>query len=284
MASIRKSLPPALAALALASTAHAASPLDRLYERALVQALDARCDLFTQATSAALSAGVLQARNAALLQGARADQLAGVLQRARAGAARAACGSADVETAARRVRSAFQGWSATKTMTWPGRTASWRADRNRYDTPTWRLSQSARFGFDEGVLGLAGKTDTPDSLLAVGRFRDGARPYGARIVYRDTERSTRPAIGVAGGRPALPERATARVVLAEARAAAEPDLAPQRASDAIAFRFPQRVSDDLARLDPREHVVVEFLFAEGVRAVRYEIGDFAPARAFLALD
>ena len=56
---------------------------------------------------------------------------------------------------------------------------------------------------------------------------------------------------------------------------------------ALAFRFPAEAIEALARLDPRESVAVEFAFADGARdATRtayVEVGDFAAAKAFMAL-
>jgi hypothetical protein len=75
--------------------------------------------------------------------------------------------------------------------------------------------------------------------------------------------------------------------LAEARASADPALAPGGARGAIAFRFPAAAASALADLDPREAVAIEFLFegrgGDGVRTAYLEVGDFAAGQAFLNL-
>jgi len=51
-----------------------------------------------------------------------------------------------------------------------------------------------------------------------------------------------------------------------------------------AFRFPPEAARELARLDPREAVAVEFLFPGDVTRRAYvEVGDFAAGQAFLTL-
>ena len=50
-----------------------------------------------------------------------------------------------------------------------------------------------------------------------------------------------------------------------------------------AFRFPVEAERALAELDPREAVVVEFQFGDGVRLADVEVGDFAAGQAFLIM-
>ena len=51
-----------------------------------------------------------------------------------------------------------------------------------------------------------------------------------------------------------------------------------------AFRFPDAAAQELASLDPREAVAVEFMFPGDVTRRAYvEGGDFAAGRAFLSV-
>ena len=71
--------------------------------------------------------------------------------------------------------------------------------------------------------------------------------------------------------------------------AAGSDLAPREllSSGARAgevWRFPDSAVEALATLDPRESFLIEFLFRDdSVATARFEAGDFAAARAFLAM-
>jgi hypothetical protein len=71
--------------------------------------------------------------------------------------------------------------------------------------------------------------------------------------------------------------------MAEARSPAGRDLRPESVKSGWAFRFPAEAAAHLAKLDPREALVVEFLLPrDRVRRAYVEVGDFAAAQAFLA--
>ncbi|HYF22139.1 MAG TPA: hypothetical protein VD929_01960 [Caulobacteraceae bacterium] len=268
----------AAAVLAWAPGAALAGPAELYYERSLMVAADARCDLFEARVAAALEASAWQARGAALRSGADEAALRLVRARAENKARGAACGSADLTTAAARVKDAFQGWAKTSRMTFPGQAAPWVADRTAYRSARWKLSQNARFGFDAVTFGYAGRGEAA-ALVAVAEFKDGARPYAARLVMRDPARAPKPWLVKTGGVP----RSALRTVMAQAAAAAEATLAPGDGT-ALAFRFPPRAADQISALDPRERFEIEFLFPDDtVRTARLEVGDFAAGRAFLAM-
>ncbi|MDB5476203.1 MAG: hypothetical protein JWP49_1714, partial [Phenylobacterium sp.] len=236
-----------------------------------------------------------QARGAALRAGASRDEVGRAERIARLRAAEADCRSQDVTTAANRVKQAFTGYARINRLTYHGDVAAWAADR--YVTPTnpWRLKQEAVFGADRLMFGLAGGEEAP-VLLAVAQFADGATPYGARLVLRDTRRSSGPYLkrttsGATVGL-ALPDRlppaAALTGILAEARSEADRDLLPKThqggQEDGWAFRFPPVAAGALADLDPREAVAVDFLFpGDRVRRAYVEVGDFAAGRAFVKL-
>lgn len=285
-----------LAGLAVLPSVARAAPADLFYERAVMSAAGDRCNLFSPELSAALGAAAEQARGAALRAGADPRDLDAVRRNAIRRAGSVDCRSADVTVPAARVRAAFAGYQHILRMTYPGSVSMWSADRGMGRTPRWRLSQSADFGANRLIFGLAGK-DGPSALVAVADFADDATPYAARIVIRDTGRTQGPYLDGRANQPLssrLPPRSVTRAVMAEARGAAEPELSPRSAgqkgaspkgaSQAWAFRFPTSAIQSLIELDPREALAVEFLFpGDRVKTAYLEVGDFTAGRAFLQM-
>lgn len=264
-------------------------PADLYYERAVMAAADARCGLFAPEISAALAAAAAQARGAALRAGTAAESLRALERTAQAKAAQASCGSADIATAAARVKAAFSGYAKITRLTYAGDVAGWRADRDAGRTARWRLAQDTAFGADRLTFGLAG-VQGADALLAVARFADDAQPYAARLVLRDGARAPQPYLdrfggGATAGLPLsrrLPPAGATKAYAATARAPAGADLLPR--GEGWTFRFPDAAAAELAALDPREAVAVEFLFpGDEVRRAYVEVGDFAAGRAFLRM-
>lgn len=283
------------AVLAMPCIAAAGSALDLFYERSVMIAADRRCDLFDPGVTTALDAARVQARGAALRAGATDESLQAVEQRAQAKAQAADCQSADVKTAAGRVRTAFEGYSRISRLTYPGDIAAWNADRTISVTgPLWRLSQPVSFNWDRMIIGLAGKQGQ-GVLVASASFADGASPYAVRLVMRDQSRTSGPYLDrrQANGDGRIPLAArippsATRAFTAEARSPASPKLAPAGAKSALLVRFPAAATEAMARLDPREAVMVEFLFTgrdrDAVRRAYVEVGDFAAGRAFLNVE
>ena len=270
-----------------------AQAADLFYERTVMTAADARCGLFKAPVAAALEASRMQARGASLRAGLDKSGVASIERRARAKAAAAPCDSDDIAVAAARVRQAFDGYAQLSRMTYPGELAEWRADRASGAAFRWRLQQTASFGWNRMVFGLAGR-DGADALMAVAQFPDGRSPYAARLVLRDTSTTQGPYLDTRGQPLAtlplarrLPPASARSVYAAEARSPAGLDLMPKDMKSAWAFRFPASAGYALAQLDPREAVAVEFLFAAGqgesVRRAYVEVGDFAAGRAFLQI-
>jgi len=265
-----------------------------LYERTVMTAANSRCALFEPAVGAALEAGRIQARGAALRGGSTSEALGEVERRARSKAFGAPCDSADLKTAAGRVRTAFEGYAKLQRMTWPGDYGGWQGDRIiTRDNPVWRLSQASVFGYDRMVFGMGGKSGQ-GVLLASVTFADGATPYAARVVMRDPARAPmayldRRLSGMKGKIPLsarTPPAGATRSWSAEARSTASERLLPKGATKGLLYRFPTAAADAMATLDPREAVVVEFVFADrsgrdAVRRAYVEVGDFAAGRAFL---
>lgn len=275
-----------LAVLAVPSALLAANAADQLYERTLMTAADSRCRLFTPTISAALDASRAQARGATLRSGASEQQVAALEGRARAKAAGAACNSKDLTLAASRVKKAFEGYSQMLSQVYPGDVSSWKAERSVSATiPVWRLSQPASFGADRLMFGLVGRAK---AVTAVATFDNGQRPYAARIIVRDTNRTLGPYISPGAGRNLsgkVAPRNASLVFTAETREEAPLTLLPNGAKTGLAFRFPTAAADAISQLDPREAVTVEFAFTgrgdEITRKAYVEVGDFAAGRAFL---
>ena len=270
-----------------------AQPADLFYERAVMSAADARCGLFAPEVGAALAAAAAQARGAALRAGTSQDSVRLTEEAARAKAAAFDCRSPDIMTAAARVRTAFSGFAKLSRLTYAGDVADWRADRDVGRAARWQLAQETRFGADRMAFGLAGR-EGASGLLAVAQFADGAQPYAARLLLRDQARSPQPYLdrfggGSTAGLPLarrLPPRGALKAFAATARSAAPEPLLPKGDDDdgGWAFRFPDAAAQELARLDPREAVAVEFMFPGDVTRRAYvEVGDFAAGRAFLSV-
>ncbi|HEY3814970.1 MAG TPA: hypothetical protein VGL66_17260 [Caulobacteraceae bacterium] len=279
---LKTALPGAIALItALAPVAaQAASAMDLYYERELMTVADNRCRLFAPQIGAALEASANQARGAALRAGADGATVNGVTTRATQRADSVDCASPDLKIAAQRVRSAFDGWSKTPHMDFPGAAAAWRADRSAYSSITWRLVETANAGSDPVSFGVVGQNNQT-GLIAVAAF-NGERPYAARLVFRDVSRTHTAWIGAPKNRP-LPPRWASKLVLAEAVDDAG-RLTPAGREHGMAFRFPAASIDALAGLDPRESFAVEFLFSgDRVRTASFEVGDVAAGLSFLKL-
>lgn len=274
-----------VAAVAAASPGVAgAQPADLFFERMVMSAVDDRCNLFTPGVSAALAAGAAQARGAALRAGSDAKSLKALERDAKSRAMYIDCKSQPVTTAAARVQAAFAGYQRIQRMTYRGDLTEWRADRGVGRTARWRLSQSADFGSNRMIFGLAGR-EGASALVAVASFPDKATPYSARLVMRDSGRTMGPYLDARTRQPLsskIPPASATRSYIAEARSGADDELLPKGHASGWAFRFPAQAVQALAELDPREAVRVEFLMpGERVRVAYVEVGDFAAGRAFL---
>jgi hypothetical protein len=269
-----------LAAIALATPAHAGGePADTYYERAFVVAADARCDLFGAHLNAALTAAMAQARGAALRSGAAEAELAATAARARSRAGAVSCADPELAMVRERVRGAFAGWARTPRMTFPGARLDWTANRIDSDRPSWRLMQASTVGASPVRFGYAGEGEAA-AMTAVVSFVGRSRPTAARIVLRDPARVPRPWLAGDGLAPAS-ARAS---IWATGTAPADSGLLAEGRRAGEAWRFPASTAAALERLDPRETFAVEFHFRDGsVATAKFEAGDFAAGRAFLAM-
>lgn len=259
-----------------------AGSADLFYERRLMSAADERCRLFPPDLAHALEAAALQARGAALRAGASDADLNALAARARAKADATPCGSKDLATAAARVLQAFKGYAALRTLNFPGPTRGWFADREALlladrRPPRFVLIQrfqidghEAAAGYVSGLgFGVAVKGEAPSAFAA------------ARIMIRDPRLSPKPALQAGVSPPALTS------FLARDIRAAPPGLLEAGDAPCALFLFGEAAADALGALDPREFARVELIrpIRGGERALTgaVEAGDFAAARAFLAV-
>ncbi|MCO8017803.1 hypothetical protein NI456_02900 [Brevundimonas diminuta] len=275
---VSRTLAATVALTLAAGTATAAG--DVYYERAFVRAAQDKCRLFEPRLTQALEAATLQARGAALRAGRPATELAATAARATARAEATPCNDAELNQVKTRVRHAFAGWSRAARINFPGDKAVWSADRFESAHDGWRLFQDGATGASPVRFGLTGKAPQEAHPAAVVSFVGKPRPYAARIVMRDTARSPRPWLGAEG----LPPDAARVAVFAAGSGLAPRDLLASGARAGEVWRFPDSAAEALAALDPREPFLIEFLFRDdSVATARFEAGDFAAARAFLAM-
>lgn len=253
------------------------------YDRAFVLAAHQKCRLFAAPVAGALSAATLQAHGAALRSGTAETTLGEATERARARAAAVSCANPELAVVRDRVASAFDGWARTPRMTFPGHRAAWSADRMTREDAGWRLMQASMTGASPVTFGLAADPDGVEALSAVVSFVGRPRPYAARIVMRDHALSPRPWL-TAGGTAVLPPESQRRTVWSAGTDVAAPTLLAEGRREGEVWRFPETGAQSLAALDPREPFLIQFLFRDGsIATARFEAGDFAAARAFVAL-
>ncbi len=253
------------------------------YDRAFVLAAHEKCRLFAAPVAGALSAATLQAHGAALRAGATEADLTATARRARVRAAEVSCRNPELIVVRDRVTDAFQGWARTPRMDFPGTRASWTANRLRAVEPRWRLMQAGMTGASPVTFGLVAEETGREALSAVVSFVGRPRPYAARIVMRDPSLASRPWL-TAAGIGILPPEAQRRTVWSAGTTSAEVSVLTEGRTQGEVWRFPDAGAADLAELDPREPFLIQFLFRDGsVATAQFEAGDFAAARAFVAL-
>jgi hypothetical protein len=253
------------------------------YDRAFVLAAHQKCRLFAAPVAGALSAATLQAHGAALRAGTAEATLRETAGRARARAAAVSCANRELTVVRDRVANAFDGWARTPRMTFPGTHAAWSADRLRREDAGWQLMQASVTGASPVTFGVSANPQGAQTLSAVVSFVGRPRPYAARIVMRDPSLSPRPWL-TAGGTAVLPPESQRRTVWSAGTDTAEPTLLSEGRTQGEVWRFPDAGAESLAALDPREPFLIQFLFRDGsIATARFEAGDFAAARAFVAL-
>ncbi|MHB8287292.1 MAG: hypothetical protein ACYDD1_21810 [Caulobacteraceae bacterium] len=290
-----------LSVSALPAVAHAAgpAPTTALYERTLMGRAGARCHLFRPDILFALGASATQARGAAVRAGVAYADIAGAESRARTVADTVACDNHDLIVAADKLRTVFMSYAELRSMSFPGQFADWRAERPHLAVPgkptavmQWNLLQFAPIGEKPTMFGLVsaqGGAPFPPGLTLVSPKASAMTATTARLILRDPAKTDQPYID--NRRPGLagrtPPRLLDQVFLASAKYKATVQLLPPGVRQGEAFVFPEAAAAAIAQLDPREAVrldiVYETLSGERAETAVFEVGDFAAARAFLAI-
>jgi hypothetical protein len=291
----------ALVTVALPVAAHAAAPAatTALYERTLMQRAGSRCRLFRPDILFALSASATQARGAAVRAGIPFAEIDGAEDRARGVADAVACNNHDLIVAADKLRKIFTDYAQLRSMVFPGQFADWRAERPHLALPgkpaaimQWNLLQFAPVGEKPTLFGLVsaqGGATFPPGLTVVSPKASAMTAATARLVMRDPAKTDQ--VYIDTRRPGLagrtPPRLLDQVFVARARYAAPASLLPPDVRRGEAFVFPDAAAQAMAKLDPREAVRIDVVYAtlagERVETSLFEVGDFAAARAFLAI-
>ncbi len=253
------------------------------YDRSFVLAAHEKCRLFQAPVAGALAAATLQARGAALRAGTPETTVRATADRARGRARQVSCADPELATVRDRVAHAFAGWQRIPRMDFIGDRGTWTADRVGREAAAWRLAQPSTTGGSPVRFGISVNAEGQETLSAVVSFVGQPRPYAARLVMRDPALASRPWLTAAGGAVLPPVRVRQQVLAERTAQAAQTLLATGRKQGEI-WTFPATAGDRLARLDPREPFVLEFLFRDGsVAPAVFEAGDFAAARAFVAM-
>ncbi len=253
------------------------------YDRTFVLAAHEKCHLFRAPVAGALSAAALQSRGAALRAGTTEATLLATAQRAQSRARSVSCSNPELAMVRDRVADAFAGWQRVPRRDYNGDRATWTADRVRRETATWRLVQTSVTGASPVRFGLGASAEGQETLSAVVSFVGRPRPYAARMVMRDPALAARPWL-TAAGRAVLPPESARQEVWSAGTAPAAATLLATGKTQGETWTFPAAAGDRLSRLDPREPFLIEFLFRDGsVATATFEAGDFAAARAFVAL-
>lgn len=293
----------ALAAMPASAQTDALS--QQLKRRYFFVEVDDRCHLLTAPAATALKAGYVQARNAALRAGHDMAALAPVLDNTRNAAAAVPCNAPQVTSAMSEAQDALRTYQVQMRLDLPGSRARWSGVRTDQDTNEWRLVQYQNAAQADFAFGLYG-TLARNSLSVTAHFADGARAYAARLLVRNPDVWTTGVIDPAPYAPATQRPLGFSDVAALGFPAyGEADVSTlmkpavkvnfagfalggryvgaQAPVDAQRFDFPKTAIMAMARLDPREDVVIEFDCDDGPRYQRFEVGDFIPGMAYVSL-
>jgi len=270
----------AAACVVLGAPAQSAVLNSDLYaERTVMREANTRCRLFDPVISQALQMGQVQARNAILRSGGDEGALSRLTRAAEARGGSISCSDKALALESKRIRSAFSAYIQIGRMSFPGLRSGWKADKtvlsSRSEGGRWALSGTPLKSDGQVQFGVAAFNGNL-LLFAQPPSTEGARPITARLWMRNIDIADHPYLS---GGFNLPPRTVSRAYFASER---------RKGPDGNSgFEFTESTARALSALDPRESVLVEFVYPEpaGERLVQavYEVGDFAPAISFLTL-
>ncbi|MFT4090227.1 MAG: hypothetical protein QM645_05805 [Asticcacaulis sp.] len=300
---VRRFMLTGLLAGTMASAAQADN-LNLLTQRQFIHSANKTCNWLSGPEALALGGGLIQMRNAALMSGQSPQHIHTAINRARQAATRVDCHNPALLSEVDTVKGAYRGFVTQNRLNFHGPRASWLTDRTEAETQKWRLVQYHKTGNIRLAFGLYGHTDR-HALSVMAQFPEAKRPYSARLMVRDPKYgpasllSTAP-LGLSTKHPvnltrydrSFPANGrhqmnvvledSPRVNLAGFNITGEykgrPDPRPT-----VRFDFPIEATTALARLDPREEIIVVFEFTDGPQYARFEAGDFVPGLVFATL-
>ena len=257
-------------------------------ERTALAAAAQACGLLSEDERIALEAGRLLARNAVLRSGAPVADVFAAEGEAAAHGVETKCSDPVLKSELARLRDAWNAYRIQAREDYPGDVQGWAASRKRVDD--WHVVQK---GADTRAIVAFGLRRISRDLDNEGvgeltlsiRF-DAAQPAPASAVLRLRDPAAAPdpwLNGIFADTPTPPPSDISAAILAKRRDVVEGDA---RAATEVRFVFPPRVAEQLVRLDPRERFEIRLNPARpGDPAQRFvfEVGDFAPARAFASL-
>ncbi len=274
-------------------------------KRFFLASVDQRCHLLQPAAAMAVTAGYLQARNASIRANGNLNALGPWLDQARTAAHAIACDAPQLRAQATAAQDAYRAYVTQMHINLPGSQATWTGTRAFGDNADWRLAQYQSSSGGDAVLGLYGTLSDP-RFVVMAHFADGATPYSARLLVRDSQvvqhglinrqdfavTDTVP-FGFGGNTTISFMARDSEAVQARLRPEVKTNIAgfsvrgdyvgTQGPVDAIRFDFPTTAWRAMAPLDPREDVVVAFDFRDGTRYVRFEVGDFLTGLSYVNL-
>lgn len=286
--------------------AYALDPItDTAMKRLFISRMNARCHYFSAETDMALKAGFLQARNEALRSGHPMSELGTHLEFARNAAQNAACDTAAIVSEAQGVSDSYRKFIMQTHLELQGERSVWQATRANESVTQWRLVQYQRNDDQNFAIGLYG-TMTAPRFMVMSQFADQKRPISARLLVRNADIASigvinRSPFALSPTRPQGSSELSDQSFVAQGMEVIDVYLRPhQKTNDlgysltgeyvgdqsptpAIAYSFPTKAFVAIARLDPREDVVVEYMFDDGPRYVRFEIGDMMTGLVYATL-
>ncbi len=298
-----KLIPGMLSALALVALPVQAGP-DSLTETAVkrffLAEVNDRCHRLDDGAAMAVKAGYIQARNASIRANGNMNALNPFLARVSEVANQIACDAPQLQTEIDAANAAYRGYAAQPRLELPTGRTEWLADRTFAAKAQWRLVQYQ----GDAALGLYGPLN--DARFTVMADFGDEKPYAARLLVRNPDvlasgLINRAGYGLSDQRPAGFDDTSAVTFLASGHVEQTAPLSPIVKTNAVGysatgdyvgqqgpiavqrFDFPNRAYAAIARLDPREDIVVAFDFADGTRYARFEVGDFVTGLTYVTL-
>jgi hypothetical protein len=271
--------------------------LQLMGQRQYILDVNRRCQILAPERVEALTLGFLQARNASIRAGADMARISPVLARAYALASTTNCQSPDLQREIEVLNSAYAPFTAQTALELQGSKQIWRAKRAYGQKQDWRLVQEQRHQNQTYAFGLYGTLKHKELSLV---SYTGAEPISARLLIRNPNALRQGLISAlpyreSEQRPFGFEDAFVLSFMAKARSQLPTNDADYSQAQGFIgldrdkqktgwrFDFPSYALVAIGPLDPREDIVVALQYAQTVRYIRFEVGDFIPGMIYVGL-